>query len=548
MVQIDSLPLRTIDEVEALQFIVKGTATATGESFFASLVENLSKALNTHSAWVTEYLEESGQLRALAFWAAGEMVTGSLIDITGTPCEVVIETVGLVHYPDNLAELYPSNFLLRKSNAVSYMGVPLLDTENRILGNLAVLDTRPMPKEPRGLNIMKIFAARASAELQRLRAEAEVRQREVKFRRIIETAGEGFMLLDREYKIIDVNDAICKMSGFNRDEMIGKTPLHFSPDHYKNFLWENRKGLFSGLTDEFECIMVSKEGRNIPVLVHSNLLRNDEGEIIGKMAFITDLTAQKKSLTLAAGIQKRLLPQEKPQVYGIDIDGRTLSCDEVGGDYFDFFWDQNCQHNQYGIVVGDVMGHGVDAALIMATARTFLHLNASQCGNTAQVVSGLNRHLALDVLDTSRFMTLFFIKVDPIGNKLSWVRAGHEPALLYDPEEDRFVELKGTGMALGIDENYEYSENTFTGLRCGQIITIGTDGIWEALDRSGKMFGKKRLRQIIRETSHLDATGVLDSIFDSLNTFLSGQRQNDDSTFVVIKITKKPKSIDNWEI
>jgi len=195
-----------------------------------------------------------------------------------------------------------------------------------------------------------------------------------------------------------------------------------------------------------------------------------------------------------------------------------------------------------------VMGHGVDAALIMATARTFLHLNASQCGNTAQVVSGLNRHLALDVLDTSRFMTLFFIKVDPIGNKLSWVWAGHDPALLYDPEEDRFVELRGTGMALGIDENYEYSENTFTGLRCGQIITIGTDGIWEALDRSGKMFGKKRLRQIIRETSQLDATGVLDSIFDSLNTFLSGQRQNDDSTFVVIKITKKPKSIDNWEI
>lgn len=548
MLQASGIPLETTGEAEALEFIVKGTAAATGESFFTALVENLSKALNTHSAWVTEYLKKTRQLREIAFWSDGSLMPGALIDITGTPCEAVIETVGLVHFPDNLAVVYPNNHFLKKSNAVSYMGVPLLDTHNQILGHLAVLDTRPMPREPRGVKILQIFAARASAELQRLRAEAEVRQREVKFRRIIETAGEGFMLLDRDYKITEVNDAICRLSGFRRDEIIGKTPLQFSPDNFKDFLWENRKGLFSGDTEEFECMLVSKERSKIPVLVHSNLLKDDEGEIIGKMAFITDLTEQKKSLILAAEIQKRLLPRERPRIDGLDIDGRTESCDEIGGDYFDFFWDQNCSRGEYGVVVGDVMGHGVDAALIMATARTYLHVNATQCGNAAHVVSGLNRHLALDVLDASRFMTMFFIKIDPIGNKLRWVRAGHEPALMFDPDDDRFIELKGSGMALGINEKYDYTENTHAGLKRGQIIAIGTDGIWEAFNKSGKMYGKKRFQRIIRESAQLDASGVIDAVFDSLNSFTAGHRQKDDTTLVVIKITKVIQSVDNWNI
>ena len=548
MLQIGRLPLRTIDEAEALEFILKGTSTVTGESFFKALVENLSKALNTYSAWVTEYLKETRQLREIAFWAAGKLMPGSLIDIAGTPCEAVIERVGLVHFPNNLSELYPNNYLLKKSNAVSYMGVPLLDTDNQILGHLAVLDTHPMPKEPRATKIMQIFAARASAELQRLRAEAEVRQREVKFRRIIETAGEGFMLLDREYRITEVNDAMCKMSGFSREEMIGKSPLKFSPESYGDFLRENRKELFSGVTDGFECKLVSKNGLNIPVLVHSNLLKDDDGDIIGKMAFITDLTTQKKSLLLASETQKRLLPQERPLIVGFDIDGRTVSCDEVGGDYFDFFWNQDCKRGEYGVVVGDVMGHGVDAALIMATVRTYLHVNATQCGDAAQVVSGLNRHLALDVLDTSRFMTLFFMKIDRISNKLSWVRAGHEPAMVYDPKNDSFTELKGTGMALGVNELYEYRETNYTGLGYGQVIIIGTDGIWEARDRNGKMYGKKRFQRSIRESAHRNATGIIDDVFKSLNDFTSGRPQSDDTTLVVIKVTKEFDAIGDWII
>lgn len=120
-------------------------------------------------------------------------------------------------------------------------------------------------------------------------------------------------------------------------------------------------------------------------------------------------------------------------------------------------------------------------------------------------------------------MTLFFMKIDTKSNKLSCVRAGHKPAMVYDPKNDSFTEHKGTGMALGINEQYEYKETNYTGLGHGQIIIIGTDGIWEALDRNGKMFGKKRFQRSIREPAHRNATGIIDDVFKSLNEFTSGR-------------------------
>jgi len=548
MVKHSRYPLNTEGEDDALSMILEGTAKVTGEAFFAALVENLSKALNTHSAWITEYIEATRQLRALAFWADGRLLTDFMIDTDGTPCGDVIENDEFIHHPDNIINVYPKDDLLKELKAASYMGVPLRNTEQKILGHLAVLDTDPLPRESRTLKIFQIFASRASAELQRLRAEQNLRKREEKYRRIVETAGEGFILLDREYKFTDVNEMYCKMTGFRRDEIIGKTPLDFSPEYHRDFLVNHRKDLFSGDFEDFESMVVSKDGRLIPVLAHCKTLRDDNDEIIGKMAFLTDMTAQKKSLLLAAEIQKSLLPRDKPRVEGFDIDGRAVSCDEVGGDYFDFFWDRNCGNDQFSIVVGDVMGHGVDAALIMTTARTFLRVHDTQCGDAAQVVSDLNRHLATEVLDGSGFMTLFFLSIVPAAGQLSWIRAGHDPALIYDPQDNGFQELKGTGMALGVDPGYHFEEFTTNGLKRGQLIVIGTDGIWEAMNSTGEMFGKERFRHILRRNADLDATGIIDAVYQELDIFANGLKQKDDVTLVVIKVNSHSGPIENWHI
>ncbi|MCG3121570.1 MAG: hypothetical protein ALAOOOJD_04725 [bacterium] len=173
----DRLPPRRLDEDAALRSILEGTAAQTGKRFFVALVKNLAKALNTYGAWVTEYIEESHRLRAHALWLGGKLIRDYEFRIEGTPCELVITGRQSVHCENNLLKLFPNDGDLRKIGAVSYMGVPLLDVDGKVLGHLAVLDTQPMPQEPRASSVFRIFAARAAAELQRHRIELELQKK-----------------------------------------------------------------------------------------------------------------------------------------------------------------------------------------------------------------------------------------------------------------------------------------------------------------------------------------------------------------------------------
>ena len=130
------LPFHDLDVDASLRAIVEGTATETGERFFAALVQNLAQALNTHGAWVTEYIEEQRRIKALAFWMGEQWIHGWEMNIDGTACAEVIDRRCLVHFPDNLLNLYPNNADVKAIGAVSYMGVPLLDLDGKILGPL----------------------------------------------------------------------------------------------------------------------------------------------------------------------------------------------------------------------------------------------------------------------------------------------------------------------------------------------------------------------------------------------------------------------------
>jgi PAS domain S-box-containing protein len=215
-------PLGGLDEGAALRSILEGTAKETGEGFFVALVENLAKALNTHGAWVTEYIKESRRLRALAFWMDGQWIQNYEVDIAGTPCEQVIDTASLVHFPDNLLELYPDDPDIKETGAVSYMGIPLKDIDGRILGHLAVIDRRPIPEEPRVLALFNIFAARATAEMRRLRAEKQVREREEKLRGLFDSAMDAVIEFDQNLKVTRMNPAAEQAFHCDTQQVMGE--------------------------------------------------------------------------------------------------------------------------------------------------------------------------------------------------------------------------------------------------------------------------------------------------------------------------------------
>jgi len=366
--------------------------------------------------------------------------------------------------------------------------------------------------------------------------QEELRKSEEKFRRIVETAGEGFLLMDESLHIVDVNDAYCRLLGYTREELIGKTPLDLATEEFKQFMETNSISILSEEYREVEGTVIAQDGRHIPTLIHGSTLRDDGGNVIGNMAFITDMTEHKKALALAGEVQKSLLPQDKPVVPGLDIAGKNVSCDEIGGDYFDFLWRRDTKKGPFSVVVGDISGHGVDSALLMTTARAFLRMRASQPGTISEIITAMNRHLTQDVLESGRFMTLFYLTIDPAKGSVDWVRAGHDPALIYDPGRDEFTELKGSGLALGVNQDFNFQENNMGGLANGQIIAVGTDGIWEAVNSQGEMFGKERFRNIIKKNAPAGSSDIVNAVFNELNQFTRGRKSEDDITLVIIKV------------
>ena len=244
----------------------------------------------------------------------------------------------------------------------------------------------------------------------------------------------------------------------------------------------------------------------------------------------------RKSLALANEIQLNLLPHGNPSNPHFDIAGRSIFCSATGGDYYDFIPRSDDNRTQLSVAVGDVTGHGIEAALLMTTARALLRSRALMPGSMAQIIGDVNQHLTQDLYETGRFITLFLLTIDPVTCSLNWVRAGHDPAICYDPATDTFEELRGSGLAMGVELDWHYEEYRKGGLTDGQIIFLGTDGIWETHDPRGNMFGKAPVYDIIRAHATDDAEQIVETVIDNLNDFRKNAEPEDDITLIVIKV------------
>jgi sigma-B regulation protein RsbU (phosphoserine phosphatase) len=245
----------------------------------------------------------------------------------------------------------------------------------------------------------------------------------------------------------------------------------------------------------------------------------------------------KEALNLAKEVQQNLLPRKFLKIGDLEIAGKSIYCDETGGDYYDFLQFSELGQERVGIAVGDVAGHGIPAALLMTTVRGLLRSRTTQPGSLAQMISDVNRHLCFDTSETGNFMTLFFMLIDANNKEIRWVRAGHEPAIVYDIITGAFDEMRGEGIALGIDESWPFREYEYSGWPNGQIILIGTDGIWETENVKGEAFGKDRIRQILRNHQSKTSKEIVQIITDTLTLFRQTEKQKDDITLVVIKVS-----------
>jgi sigma-B regulation protein RsbU (phosphoserine phosphatase) len=237
-----------------------------------------------------------------------------------------------------------------------------------------------------------------------------------------------------------------------------------------------------------------------------------------------------QEVELAARVQRMFLPISRPSIPGLEIAGMMQPVRGVGGDYYDYI---PVNEHTIQIVIADVSGKGVPAALLMAATAAAVQLEVSEKRDLLEVVNRLNNGIH-SVSDGNRYVTLVLADIDALSRSFRYVNCGHNPALLFQAKTRDVVPLNSSCFPVGMFET-ETCEINRAHLAAGDILVLYTDGITEVENSQGEEFGVERLSALIRRDSSLSAEGLMDNIFQSAEEFCQGVGFNDDATILIVK-------------
>jgi PAS domain S-box-containing protein len=385
------------------------------------------------------------------------------------------------------------------------------------------------------------------------RMEAALWDSKKRSRTILESIEDGYYEVDRFGNMTFFNESLCQIFGHSGNELLGMNFRKYMDEKFarKVFRTFNQVHLTGKPEKAIDWQIERKGGAKRWIEGSVSLITDAEGSTAGFRGIIRDVTERKSAeeklaiyskhleriiadLNVAQEVQQNLLPRQAPQDKFCDIAGTSLYCDETGGDYYDFIKLPWLGSNVHGIVVGDVSGHGVASAFMMASVRAYLRCRSLQSGSVAEIITDVNKLVSADTLETGQFMTLFSLVIDAQTGRLTWVRASHHPAFLYSPIRGCCGELGGEGLPLDVTKNWKYSEYSTTA-KSGEIFILTTDGVWEAQNDKGEMFGKKRFKEIIGINAALAADDIRESIIESVVAFQGKTPPDDDITLVFLK-------------
>lgn len=244
-----------------------------------------------------------------------------------------------------------------------------------------------------------------------------------------------------------------------------------------------------------------------------------------------ELRQLESELELSQVVQRGLLPKEVPSIEGMNIAAFSRPAQIVGGDYFDFV---DFKDGTHGLVMADVSGHGVSAGMFMSSLQTAFHTLVPEADSPLSVLERINR-LYIHNINFTTFVTTFLAKYDPRTRILSYANAGHNSAFLYRMATDEEFWLRPTGPAIGLMEKFSiYKEDVK--LESGDILLLYTDGITEAINHQGMLWGEDRLADIIRQNVDNSAEQLIQKILKALREHTNGNQLADDVTLVISKV------------
>ncbi len=288
-------------------------------------------------------------------------------------------------------------------------------------------------------------------------------------------------------------------------------------------------GLF---TEEFTGLLESLAGQLAQAVIISSEIEAKERERAQKEQALLLNARINRDMEIAQQIQTSLLPSEAPNLFGIELAGRCISATHVGGDYYDYFLRDD---HTVDLLIADVSGHSVGAALIMAEVRTLLRPQVNFAHNASTILKLLNTQLYDDLTRTELFITMFYAKYDSATGRLSYANAGHNRPIICREGEKSFIELDAEGLIIGVKPSVIFEERSIELVK-GDVLLFYTDGLIEARNREGELFGAQRICTHLKTLHHLPAKDIIDSFYSAVTKYTELETFQDDISLVVLKI------------
>jgi sigma-B regulation protein RsbU (phosphoserine phosphatase) len=362
----------------------------------------------------------------------------------------------------------------------------------------------------------------------------------------IEKAPDTIVWVDSAARIRRVNNIASQRLGYSTEEILSMTVFDINPEFTPEKWQEYWDSLKKNKVLTIESRHKRKDGSFFPVEILQNYVEFEGEEF--SCGFVRDITERKRAeekltrltiekdrieneLRVASMIQNEFLPENPPQIPGIEFAAKTIPARFVGGDFFDFI---PLPEQKLGLVLGDVAGKGVSAALHMARLMSDFRSFYQECSDPSKVLGSVNRLLS-DRARRGMFATAVCILVDLNKKTLKIANAGHHPVLIFKAESRTIETFHSGGVPLGVISNFEYSFDEVS-LASGDRVLIFSDGAVEATNERKELFGSKRLNDIfIQETNSPNI--LIETLLNRIKDFVGNEGPHDDITFMGFKIS-----------
>jgi phosphoserine phosphatase RsbU/P len=360
----------------------------------------------------------------------------------------------------------------------------------------------------------------------------------------LEAAANAIAITDNQGLVIWVNQAFTRMTGYSPEESLHRDLSFLKSDlHDPKFYLDLRGTITAGEVWHGEMINRRKNGSLYPEEQTITPVTDESGIIKYFVCIKQDITERKqaeqallennsllKELEIAKQIQLSLLPPSPPALEGINCAGRCVSATHIGGDYYDIF----VRGQEVGMVIADVSGHSVGAALIMVETRSVLRAQLQALSSPAEILAALNDLLHDDLTSAELFITMSYLSYNTATGRLLYTNAGHPPPLLFRPAQEKFIELDAEGLIIGVKKGVVFEERCVT-VQPGDLLLLYTDGITEVEGPGGELFGTRRLKTILTREYRRPAADLISAVLAALRAYSGASSFKDDISMLVLK-------------